>query len=98
MTKRDNLQSLQEIIGDFFADNPKLKESILEIRIIRGWHELLGSDIAAYTHTIYMKKHVLHVSISSSVVRNDLLMRKESIIRNLNEFAREAILEDIVIR
>ena len=98
MPKRDNLQSLQEVIGDFFADNPKLKESILEIRIIRGWHTLLGPAIAGYTQNIYMKKRVLYVSLSSSILRNDLLLRKDKLIKDLNDFAREAILEDVVIR
>lgn len=92
------MQSLKDVIGDFFADNPKLKENILEIRIIRGWHELLGAGVSGYTQNIYMKKRVLYVSLTSSVLRNDLLLRKDKLIRDLNAFAREEVLEDVVIR
>ncbi|RHJ85468.1 DUF721 domain-containing protein [Parabacteroides sp. AM08-6] len=96
--KRRNTQSLGEVIRDFFEDNTELYEKILEIRIQRAWGEVLGKMVMQYTRNIYVKDRVLYVSLTSSVLRSELLLCRERLMKSLNEYAGSAVIRDIVIR
>lgn len=97
MIKR-NTQPISEILRDIFEDNTKLYEKILEIRIQRAWGEVLGPMVMQYTRNIYVKDHVLFVSLTSSVLRSELTLCRERLVKSLNEYAGSAVIRDIVIR
>jgi len=73
--KRRNAQPLSEVLKDFLSENTELYEKMMEIRIRRGWGELLGPVILQYTRNLYIKNQVLYVSLNSSVLRNERLCR-----------------------
>lgn len=97
MIKR-NTQPISEILRDIFEDNTKLYEKILEIRIQRAWGEVLGPMVMQYTRNIYVKDHVLFVSLTSSVLRSELTLCRERLVKSLNEYAGSAVIRDIIIR
>lgn len=97
MIKR-NTQPISEILRDIFEDNTKLYEKILEIRIQRAWSEVLGPMVMQYTRNIYVKDHVLFVSLTSSVLRSELTLCRERLVKSLNEYAGSAVIRDIIIR
>ena len=96
--RRRNTQAIGEVIKDFFEDNPDLNRRILQIRIQRGWGELLGPMILKYTRNIYVKDKTLYVSLTSSVLRSELLLSREKLVKSLNDYAGAAVIRDIVIR
>jgi hypothetical protein len=96
--KRKNSQTVGEVLKDFFDDNAGLYEKMLEIRVQRGWGEILGPMIRQYTRNIYVKNHVLYVSLTSSVLRSELMLCREKLIKSLNEYAGSDVIRDIVIR
>jgi F0F1-type ATP synthase delta subunit len=96
--KRKNTQSIGEVLKGFFEDNTELYEKMLETRVKRGWGEILGPMIQQYTQNIYVKNHVLHVSLTSSVLRSELILNREKIVKSLNEYAGASVIRDIVIR
>ena len=96
--KRRNTQAISEVLKNFFEDNAELYEKMLEIRIQRGWGEILGPMIRQYTRNMYIKNHVLYVSLTSSVLRNELTLNREKLIKSLNEYAGSDVIRDIVIR
>jgi F0F1-type ATP synthase delta subunit len=96
--KRRNTQTIGEVLKSFFEDNTELYEKMLEIRIQRGWGEILGPMIQQYTRNIYIKNHVLYVSLTSSVLRNELIISRGKLIKSLNEYAGSDVIHDIVIR
>ena len=96
--RRKNSQNIGELIRDFFEDNTDMYERILQIRIQRAWLETLGPTIRDYTQQVYVKNHILYVSITSAVLRNELLMCKERLIKSLNEYAGEQVIRDIKFR
>jgi hypothetical protein len=59
---------------------------------------MLGNNIARATTKIFIKDRVLFVYLKSSIVRNELMMLKSSIIKSLNEQAGEKVIDDIVLR
>jgi F0F1-type ATP synthase delta subunit len=96
--RRKNSQTVREVLKDFFKDNAELYEKMLEIRVQRGWGEILGPMIQQYTRNIYVKNHVLYVSLTSSVLRSELTLCREKLIKSLNEYAGSDVIYDIVIR
>lgn len=97
MTHR-NTQTLGDAIREFFDGNVELRGKILEIRVQRAWGEILGPMVAQYTHNIYVKDKVLYVSLSSAVLRSELMLCRERLVKSLNDYAGATVIQDIVIR
>ena len=83
-----NAQTLGDAIREFFEDNAEL----------RAWGEILGPMVAQYTCNIYIKDKVLHVSLTSSVLRSELVLCRERLVKSLNDYAGATVIQDIVIR
>lgn len=96
--KRKNTQTIGEVLRDFFEDNTELYEKMLEIRLQRGWGEVLGPMVLQYTRNIFIKDRVLYVSLTSSVLRSELTLCKDRLLRSLNEYAGSSVIRDIILR
>ena len=96
--KRTQAIPISEILSDFYKENPQIRQKILEVRVERAWGELLGPMIMRSTQQLFVKNSVLHVFLSSSVLRNELLMNRKRLLKNLNDYAGEEAIKDIVIR
>ena len=96
--KRNNTQKLGELLRDFFEDNTELYEKMMEIRIRRAWKEVLGPMVLQYTRNVYVKDKVLYVSLTSSVLRSELVLCREKLVKSLNDYAGSQVIRDIVIR
>lgn len=96
--KRKNAQTLGEVIRDFLEENRSLREKIYTNRIERAWGEVLGTMVLQYTRNIYVKNRILYVSLSSSVLRSELTLSRERLVKSLNAHAGAEVIDDIVIR
>ncbi len=96
--KRTNTQPIGEILRDFFEDNTELYEKIMEVRIERAWKKLLGPMAAHYTRHLYVRDRILYVSMTSAVLRSELLLSKDKLLSNINQEIQNAFLFDLVIR
>lgn len=96
--KRQNSQALGEVLKDFFQENEQLYEGILEKRAEKAWGELFGPYIMQYTSSLYIKNHVLYVSLSSAVLRNELSLSREKLIKSINDHVKADIVHSIVFR
>jgi predicted nucleic acid-binding Zn ribbon protein len=94
--RRTNTQSISEVLTEVLKEY-KLDERLRETRVYAAWPEVLG-PLAKTTESLYMKNGVLFVCITSSVVRNELLMRRSDIVKALNEKTGENTVRDIVFR
>ncbi|QIK53221.1 DUF721 domain-containing protein [Dysgonomonas sp. HDW5A] len=97
MRKR-NTESLGEVLKQFFEENQFFKRKLAESRVISGWAKTLGPVIASYTTNVYLRNNILYVSLTSSVLRSELMMCKEKLITNLNTHAGLNVVKDIVFR
>jgi len=88
---------LRTSIQSFWRDNPELYHKMLEARVERLWGELF-SPFAQYTSRVYVKNRTLYVSMTSSVVRSELLSMRKQLVSKLNEHAQSNVIDDIVIQ
>lgn len=95
--QRRNAQALGEVLRDFFEDNTELYEKMMEIRVQRAWGEVLGPTISKYTRNMFVRDKVLHVSLTSSVLRNELMLCRDRLVKSLNDYAGSTVINSISI-
>jgi predicted nucleic acid-binding Zn ribbon protein len=95
--RRNKTISLAEAMKDYIKEM-NLEGKLNEVGIINSWEETVGKAIASRTSKLYIKDQVLYVSLTSSVVRNELLMLRQALKEKLNEKAGTEVIKDIVLR
>lgn len=93
--KRQNAQTLGEAIRQFLEGQQALNKKLLETRLIQSWTEIVGPGIANYTTKLEVKNKKLHVTLSSSLLRHDLTMKKQLLIQKINDFLQTELINDI---
>lgn len=81
--RRDNQQTLGEAIREFLKRN-SLDEKLYETEIFGRWEELVGREVNLRTRKVVLKEGVLIVYLNSSVLRNELSMRKTELLEHIN--------------
>lgn len=95
--QRKNTQSIGEVLREYI-DSLHLRRKLKESRIERQWEELLGKNAASLTKKVFIKNGVLYAYLNSSVLRNEILMMRETLIARINEMAGEEIVTKIVLK
>lgn len=95
--RRSKTISLAEAMKDYIKEM-NLEGKLREINLISSWEEMVGKAISSKTRKVYIREGILYVHLSSSVVRNELLMLREVLKEKLNEKAGSEVIKDIVLR
>lgn len=95
--RRRNTELISDVIQQFLKQK-KLEKPLYEKRIIEAWPEVLGKNIVAYTSELSIKNKVLYVQLTSSVLRHDLFISREQIVKSLNNHVGATVIDDIIFR
>ncbi len=95
--RHSKTEPLSEIVSSYLKEFG-IEKKINETRLVNSWAEIVGKVIARSTTSINIRDGVLEIQIRSSVIKNELLMLKEGLIKALNEKVGEKIIHDIKIR
>jgi len=95
--RRRKTQAISEVIKEALKKQG-LNKGMLESRVVQNWSTTMGASVSKATHKIYIKEGVLFVELTSSVIRNELMMWKDQIIIKLNQAAGGNVVKDIVFR
>ena len=71
--RRNNAEQIGDMIRKFFRQNG-LESPLNEYRLVEAWKDVVGPTIARYTSNLYIKNQILYVHLSSSVLRQELMM------------------------
>ena len=94
--RRSRTQTLKEVLNDLISEY-RIGQRLKEASLINQWNTYTGKAISSRTTRIYIKDSLLHVYISSSVVRNELMMLREALRERLNSEAGEEVIKEVVI-
>jgi hypothetical protein len=97
MRKRKNDFEIGELV-DAFMQQPAYKEKLFAAKIKLFWKDNMGTSISKSITSIDVRRGVLYLKSESSVVRQELLNSKTSIIAKMNEMLGEAYIQDVVLR
>ncbi len=99
MKKDDRFQknmSIGDALQGFIKAN-NLSKGLDKVDAQDAWFSVMGQAIEAYTDSVVLKKEVLIVRLSSSVLREELSYGKEKIITNINEYLRREVVKEILL-
>lgn len=82
--KKSNELSLGEAIRAFLKVND-LDDKLLETEIYARWEELAGKAINLKTSKLNFREGVLTVFLTSSVLRNELSLKKTRLMEHINQ-------------
>jgi len=98
MTRRKNTDgSMQEALQAFIKKN-KLQKGIDKVDVRDAWERLMGNGVNNYTTAVELRNETLFVSLSSSVLREELSHGVSKIIRLINEELGKEVVKKIVLR
>lgn len=95
--KRNNAEQIGDVLRQFLRQQG-LETPLNEYRLVDAWKDVVGPVIARYTTNLFIKNQVLYVSLSSSVIRQELMMGREMLVRNLNAQVGSQVIVNIVFR
>jgi len=59
---------------------------------------VVGPAIASYTDGLFVRNQTLYVHLTSSVLRQELMMGRDLLVRNLNRHVGAQVITNIVFR
>lgn len=93
---RNNL-SLKEALNEFISTN-RLQGGIDKVDVKEAWVKLMGNGVNNYTTAVELRNETLYVSLSSSVLREELSHGRSKIITMLNEELGKDLVKQLVLR
>ncbi|MCM4168990.1 hypothetical protein KCTC52924_00246 [Arenibacter antarcticus] len=98
MAKRKNTNlNMGEALKEFISEN-RLQKGMDRVNAREAWKQMMGNGVNNYTTAIELRNDTLFVSLSSSVLREELSHGKSKIIKMLNEEMGRNLITKIVLR
>ena len=86
--------SLGDAITHYLKSN-KLYSRFMAQEVIAAWPKVMGAAISKHTVDLQMNRGVLSVRLDSAVLRKELDMGKEKIVRSLNEEVKMQVVNTV---
>ena len=96
MISQGKTQKLDELVGQVLKQLG-LESKLKEYEVSEIWPEVVGGMIASRTKSVRVMDGKLFVSFTSAVVRNEIMMVKEGLIRALNEKVGKEVVKEMII-
>ena len=74
------------------------KQRIHEIRLRRDWETIVGKTIARYTSELSLRSGRLTLGTSVAPFKQELHFSKDTIKANINEYYKETVVVEVIIR
>ncbi|HPK85073.1 MAG TPA: DUF721 domain-containing protein [Bacteroidales bacterium] len=94
--RRNKTITLGEALGELIKEY-RLEKGLKDAAVLNIWEDIAGKVITARTKRIYLKDGVLHIYLTSSVLRNELMMLRDSLKSRINSRAGEEVVREIVL-
>ena len=72
-----------------------LETPLLQRRLVAAWPAVAGETVARHTRQAVIRNQTLFVSLSSPVLRAELSMKRQALVKQLNDYVGALIIIDI---
>ncbi|WP_418991706.1 DUF721 domain-containing protein [Alistipes sp.] len=86
-----------DLLEEFFK-RPYVAAKVAEGRLPETWREIVGDRAADFTTELRLEKHILHVRIQSSVLRQELFYQREALRDQINSRSGVRLVNAVIIR
>ncbi|MBS1586752.1 MAG: DUF721 domain-containing protein [Bacteroidetes bacterium] len=74
------------------------KPKVTELRMREEWEAITSKTIAKYTRDIKLQNGLLTVYTDVAPLKQELLFGKEQLIRNINEYFKEQVVTEVIVK
>ena len=92
--RKSNTEPLKAVL-DRYLKAIGAERKLKEIRLLKHWEVFIGRDIANATEKITIEKGILYIKFNSPVVKHEMMMIKNLIVKKMNDFAEEVLINEI---
>ncbi|MDE5578707.1 MAG: DUF721 domain-containing protein [Alistipes sp.] len=86
-----------DLLEEFFRC-PHIAAKIAEGKLPETWRAVVGDRAADLTTELRLERHILHVRIQSSVLRQELFYQREALQEEINRRSGIRIVNAVIIR
>ena len=88
-----------EALDQFFRERPEILKKIAEARLPEVWTQVVGPEIAKYTQRVSVERGGrMFVYLSSSVVQNEIFMRRAALKEELNRVLGQEVVAHLIVK
>ena len=98
MKRNFESKSIKIILDNLITGSKSLNSGLNNVKVQKLSPDTLGSNVNSYTKEITLKNKTLYVSLSSSVLRQELSYGKQKIVDLINKEIGDEIITKIVLR
>ena len=92
--ERRKSELLTDVLHRFMRESG-LESPLNEFRILGAWHKVVGEQISHYTQELFIKNQNLCVRLSSPALKSNLMMKRQELVRQLNDEVGAYVIVDI---
>ena len=79
-------------------EKSKWKHKVNELRMQQEWEEIVGKTISKYTRNVVLNGEVLTVYTDVAALKQELYFGKQQLIIRINEYFKERVVSDILVK
>ena len=95
--KRTKAQPIGVLLDNLFK-SPDVARKIAEGSLPHIWREVTGEIVAENTRQVRFVRGTLYVHIASSILRSELMMQREALVRSINKQVGFDLVQSVVIQ
>ena len=95
--KRREPRPIGELFDQLFK-SPNIAAKIAEGSLPDIWRRVVGPIVAEQTRQVRLVRGVLFVHITSAIMRNELMMRRDALVRAINKEAGIDIVAQLIVQ
>ena len=95
--RRTNPKPIGELLDKLFK-SPDIAAKIAEGSLPDTWRKVVGPAVAEQTRQVRLVRGVLYVHVQSSVVRSELMLRRNALIHAINAESGVNLVRDVVVQ
>ncbi|MGB9600584.1 MAG: DUF721 domain-containing protein [Myxococcota bacterium] len=89
------IKSAETVISELLGSSQWIKDGMILGAILNVWGELFGEGYLQKARPVEFKNGKLLVRVSDSVMLNDILFYKSSMIDKINSYMKSGVVKDI---
>ncbi len=91
MKRNYDTKTLKVVLNKFIEKN-SLNSGLDNVKVQNLWKKTMGDNVNSYTNEVILKNQTLYISLSSSILRQELSYGKDKIIELINkEFGQSTV-------
>ena len=98
MKRNFKSKSIKTILDNMISGSNSLNSGLNNVKVQKLWEQTMGSNVNSYTKEVNLKDKTLYISLSSSVLRQELSYGKQKIVDLINTELGNEIITKIVLR